>query len=235
MKTIDINMMFWTDGLESSTRERNVKYASKELLKLAEFLNLQNIKCTPKIYDYSPTQIVENSIHIPYSLSVYKRAEKINNILKDSTADLFSVIDCDCFVAKEDYKILADIINSSSIQSCITFDVIDLDAEQTNVIVETDTISTDIIASSRFPGRAGMLGAFFITNTNNLITHEGFNTKFNTWGGEDGEIYDKIWRDGNITKTPIKRDTIKLYHLSHISDRGNINYFDNDEYIRNNY
>lgn len=228
-------MMFWTDGLENSTRLRNIKHTSKKLRELTDFLNTQNIVCNSKIYDYSPEQLIEESIHIPYPVGVYKRSEKINNILNNTTSDLFAIIDCDCFIANEDYEALANTINSTSLQSCITFDVIDFSESQTESVVNTGCVDGSFVMGSRFPGRAGMLGALFITNTENLKAHGGFDLKFTTWGGEDGEIYDKIWRDNSITKLPVRRDKIKLYHLSHVSDRSNINYFNHDEYVRNNY
>jgi hypothetical protein len=236
MKTLDINMMFWTDGLSNSTRERNVKYSFKKLKELCSYINsTQKIKCNYNLYDYSPTQLIEESIHIPYPLAVYKRSEKINNILHNTTADLFSVIDSDCFIEFSDYDKLISKIEENGINSCITFDVIDFDSDQTTKIINNESSPEVFIAGSRFPGRAGMLGAFFITNTLNIKKHGGFNTKFTTWGGEDGEIYDKIWSDNDIKKVQIKRDDIKLFHLSHISDRENINYFNHEEYVRNNF
>lgn len=236
MKTLDINMMFWTDGHPNSTRERNVKYTNKKMKELVDYINKSNkIKCNYNIYDYSPLKNIEDSIHIPYPPSVYKRSEKINNILKTSTADLFSIVDSDCFIQEKYYDTLISAIEEHGIHSCFTFDVIDLEPSQTEEVIATDITADHFIASSRFPDRAGMLGAFFITNTANLIKFGGFNTKFNTWGGEDGEIYDKIWYDNNIKKVQIKKDLIKLYHLHHICERENINYFNNDEYIKNNY
>ena len=229
-------MMFWTDGHPNSTRERNIKYAAKKLKELVAYLNISNkIKCNYHIYDYSPSKIIEHSIHIPYPLAAYKRSEKVNNILKTSTADLFSIIDSDCFIQEKYYDILISKIEQHGINSCFTFDVIDLDPNQTEEVATTDIIADHFIANSRFPNRAGGLGGFFITNTDNLKLHGGFNEKFTTWGGEDGEIYDKIWRDEKIKKIQIKNDTIKLFHLNHFSDRDNINYFNRAEYICNNF
>ena len=236
MITLEINMMFWTDCLKNSTRERNVRYAAKKLEELSTYLNsTQKIKCYTNIYDYSPDRIIEESIHIPYPPSVYKRSEKINNILANSSADMFSIIDSDCFIESSYYDSLINLIEENGINSCLTFDVLDLDPATTTEIINTGVSAEQYTTNSRFPGRAGMLGAFFITNTLNLKKHSGFNTKFTTWGGEDGEIYDKIWRDNEIKKVQIKKDIIKLFHLNHITDRENINYFNNEEYVRLNF
>lgn len=234
MKSLEINLMFWTDNQPNSTRERNVRYAISELKNLVEYLS-QYINCKYSIYDYSPKKIIEESIHIPYGPSVYKRSEKINNILKNTTSDLFSVIDSDCFICREDYSKLAEILVNNNKESCFTFDVLDFNDENTSKIVYKNADPTQFSVSNRFPGRAGGLGAFFITSTENLKKHNGFNLNFTCWGGEDGEIYDKIHRDDSIEKIPCKKDFIRLYHLSHFLDRSNINYFNAEEYLKNNF
>lgn len=234
MKSLDINLLFWTDNLPNSSRERNIKYSIIELKNLINYLS-QHIDCKYNLYDYSPTKILEDSIHIPYPPSAYKRSVKINHIINQTTADLISIIDADCFICKEDYAKLAEIIVQADVNSCVTFDVLDFSNEDTDKIVYEGADPMQFSVSSRFQGRAGGLGAFFITNTNNLKSNGGFNEKFTTWGGEDGEIYDKINRDGSIKKIPCNRDVIRLFHLSHVSDRSNINYFNHDEYVRNNY
>lgn len=234
MVSLTINMLFWTDGIENSTRERNIKYSVKCLKELSDFFNTK-INCNYKIYDYSPVKIIEEAIHIPYPVGVYKRSEKINNVLKNTDTDLFSVIDSDCFIKKEDYSALLEEIITNGKDSCYTFDVCDFGNSDTDKIIYENADPNSFTTSSRFPGRAGMLGAFFITNTENLKKHGGFNEKFKTWGGEDGEIYDKIWYDGSVKKVGLNCNKVKLYHLSHFSDRGNINYFDDEEYRRNNF
>jgi hypothetical protein len=103
-----------------------------------------------------------------------------------------------------------------------------------NESVDLNNLSNDEF-NSRFPGRAGGLGAFFIASTEELKMLGGFNTKYTTWGGEDGEIYDKIDRTGTIKKIPLKYTDIRLFHLNHFSDRENIRYFNREEYIRNNF
>lgn len=236
MITLQINMMFWTDGLQNSTRTRNASYSVKKLDELVHYINNEsNIQCTFNVYDYSPDQILENSIHIPYPLSVYKRSEKINNILDLCNTDLFSIIDSDCFVDSLNYNNLIKNIEEHGVDSCFTFDVSDLEPQSSHKIIYEGAAAGNFSTTSRFPGRAGMLGALFITNTNNLKIHGGFNTEFTTWGGEDGEIYGKIWSDNQIKKIQIKTDDVKLYHLHHFCDRENINYFNSEEYVRLNY
>ena len=135
MKTLSLNLVFWTDGILNSTRTRNAKYAAQELGNLSLYLQNRGINNTYSIYDYSPTQILEGSVHIPYPSTVFKKSEKLNNILNNCTSDLFAVMDSDCFLCREDYDKFADIILSSSNNICITFDVLDFTEEDTNKIV----------------------------------------------------------------------------------------------------
>jgi hypothetical protein len=237
MTSLDINMLFWTDDVLNSTRDRNAKFSVKELKNLSEYLLSRDINCTYKVYDYSKKQILEDSIHIPYPSSAFKKSEKINNILKKTNSELFSIIDSDCFICREDYKLLADIINQMSANSCATFDVLDFCKEDTEKIIYDNISPLSLLTktTARFEGRAGGLGAFFITDANDLKLRGGFNEKFTTWGGEDGEIYNKIHEDKNIKKFIIKNDTIRLFHLNHFLDRENINYYNAEEYISNNY
>jgi hypothetical protein len=234
MRTLDINMVFWTDGLQNSTRVKNVLYTIEEAKRLTNFLS-KEINCNFKVFDYSETRVISDSIHIPYPKGVFKKSEKINHILSNCSSEMFSIIDSDCFVNNNDYEKLLKLVLDNWLNSCITFDVLDFSVEGTNKILNEKHNPNLLNTTSRFPGRAGGLGAFFITNTENLKKHGGFDTKFTTWGGEDGFIYDQIDRDGAIKKIPVKNDFIKLYHLWHFSDRENINYFNSDEYIKNNY
>jgi len=232
--TLELNMVFWTDCHPNSTRERNVNYTVKELNKLSNFLN-NYLECKINIYDFSYNKILDNSIHIPYSPTEFKKSEKINMVLEKCQSEMFAVMDSDCFINNNDYEKLAQLIQEHGKDSCYTFDVLDFNEGDTRKIVSTDATPLSFEVTSRFPGRAGGLGAFYITNTENLRKHNGFNTKYTTWGGEDGEVYDRIDRDSSIKKVSIKNDNIKLFHLSHFFDRENINYFNHDEYVRNNF
>lgn len=232
--TLSLNMVFWTDGKENSTRERNIKYSIKELDNLCNFLS-NYFNTNYRIWDYSPTQIVKDSIHIPYPLSAFRKSEKINNILANTTETLFSIMDSDCFLYRNDYEKLAELILSNGVKSCYTFDVDDIDDKDSIQVIENIKQPEQCITTNRFPGRAGGLGAFFICNTQVIKDLGGYDEKFTTWGGEDGEVYNRIYYHNDIKKVPSRTDQIRLYHLSHLSDRENINYFNREEYIRNNY
>lgn len=232
-KTLSINLMFWTDLLNNSLRERNVFYIINETKKLSNFLS-DYIDVTFNIFDYSPTAFLKEGFHIPYEPKAYERSKKINDILKNTNTDYFSIIDSDVFIYNQDYKKLGEELSSSETNNCFTFDVYDTNLEQSNKIIYENADPTTFECKSRFPGIAGGLGAFFITNTENLKKNGGFNEKFKTWGGEDGEIYEKIWKDNSIIKRRINNKIIRLYHLCHQRDLTCIKYFNEVEYKKNN-
>lgn len=233
-KTLSLNLLFWTDFYPNSSRERNVRYALRELKNLTNFLS-EYVDISLNIFDYSTRKFLEDGEHIPYPPAVYKRSEKINNILTQTFTNYFSIIDSDVFVCRQDYQKLGEIVSKASVESCITFDVIDLDEEKTEKIIYENADPLSFSSPSRFPGVTGGLGAFFITSTENLRKHDGFNEKFTSWGGEDGEIYARIYKDNSIEKIRCTKDNIRLFHLSHFRDTSNNkNYYDRAEYEKNN-
>jgi hypothetical protein len=61
---------------------------------LVNYINQNGGNVNYIVYDFSPEKIIENSIHIPYPLSVYKRSEKINIALDRSKSDFISMPPC---------------------------------------------------------------------------------------------------------------------------------------------
>lgn len=233
MLSLSINLMFWSDCLPNSTRERNVYYAVDKLNELNAILK-KSIDSEINIIDYSKTQVLKDSRHIPYPDSVYKRSEKINNLLKECDKDLFGVIDADCFIKEDHYEKLRDLILTNGAKSCFTFDTCDFSAEDTAKILFENANPDSLPHSSRFPGRAGGFGGFFIVNAETLRQHNGFDEKFKTWGGEDGEVYDRVFYDNTVKNVSILSNEITVYHLNHFCDSENINYFNRQEYMKNN-
>ena len=105
MFSLSLNMKFWDDGQPDSTRIRNVNYSWDQLKKLTKFLKDNGLIADCFLYDFSPSKIIDESIHIPYSLGEYKKAEKTNIILKERTNyDFFMMVDCDAFFNEDDYS-----------------------------------------------------------------------------------------------------------------------------------
>lgn len=69
-KIWDIITLFWTDGREPSDRERNVLFTIEKNTELVNYINQNGGNVNYIVYDFSPEKIIENSIHIPYPLSV---------------------------------------------------------------------------------------------------------------------------------------------------------------------
>ena len=62
MNNILLVMKFWDDGQPDSTRIRNVNYTWVKLKELSKFLKENGILCEPKLYDFSPEKIIEESM-----------------------------------------------------------------------------------------------------------------------------------------------------------------------------
>ena len=230
MYSISLNMKFWDDGHPESTRIRNVNYSWGELKKLTNFLKENGIESVCNLYDFSVNQIVSDSTHISYPLGVYKKAEKTNIILKEQkNYDFFMMIDCDAFFHKDNYDMFLDIIKNLNKGDVITFDLAKLENDVDKYIIDNIFYPEKADWSYAYSGDKkngplngyiGGLGGVYICDTNLLIDLGGFNEKYVGWGGEDGDMLDKIW----YTSIPHSLKPVRHfspYHLPHFSDWGN--------------
>ncbi len=233
MVSISLNMMFWDDGKEESTRIRNAMFSWNELKKLTKFLTSNGVLCKSTLYDFSEKRIISDSTHIPYPLSVFKKSEKINIILNQRVGfDFFMIIDCDAFFHEDDYEKLLNIILDLNKGDVITFDLGKLHNNFSDYLIDNKFIKEksnwDFAYSGDrtngpLNGRVGGLGGVFICDTDLLIELGGFDTSFETWGGEDGEMMDRIMTSS------IKHNIIPIrdffpFHLPHFIDWGNKKY-----------
>lgn len=229
-------MKFWTDGQENSDRIRNVRFTWNKLKDLSSFLSKNNIENKSFLYDFSPEKIIEDSIHIPFPLGVYKKAEKTNIILDDiyNFTHLF-MFDCDTFFSELDYEKLIDLLNNLQLKNIITFDLGKLENEDTLKILSGEQFDKEKM-NYRFAysgdksfgplahGLQGSLGGVYIVPIQQLNEVGRFNKKFVGWGEEDGEVMDRL-------RTKIKHEDIisckEIFpiHLSHFSDWSNPLYF----------
>lgn len=230
MNSVSINMKFWDDGQVNSTRIRNVFFSWEELKKLTSFLRKKNIKANCTLYDFSPEKIVNDSIHIPYPLGAYKKAEKTNIILKQQIDyDFFMMVDCDAFFYKDDYDKFYELFCQLNNGDVITFDLAKLDDKIDDYIINNEFYIENANWSYAYSGNRsngplngylGGLGGVYICDTNLLINLGGFDEKYIGWGGEDGDMLGRIW----VSKIPHTfRPTRNFapFHLPHFSDWGN--------------
>lgn len=233
MNSISLNMKFWDDGQPDSTRIRNVNFSWRELKKLSDYLNVNGINSEASLYDFSPEQIIPDSIHISYPLGVYKKAEKTNIILKDKKDyDFFMVIDCDAFFHEKDYQTLLELIKSLEKGDVCTFDLAKLDSNVSDYIINDTFIVENSDWSYAYSGHrengplrhhTGGLGGVYISDTQLLISLGGFDEKYVGWGGEDGDMMGRIYY--SEIKHKIKpTNNFAPFHLPHFSDWGNKDY-----------
>lgn len=233
MVSISLNMKFWDDGKDDSTRIRNVKFSWDELKKLSLFLSSKGVLSKPTLYDFSEKRIIDDSTHIPYPLGIYKKAEKTNTILNQRLGyDFFMMIDCDAFFHEEDYEKLLEVILNLNKGDVITFDLGKLHNNVSDYLVGNKFIKENSNwdfaysgdkSNGPLNGRIGGLGGVYICDTDLLNNLGGFDTKFETWGGEDGDMMDRIM-SSNIKHNIIPIRNFFPFHLPHFIDWGNKNY-----------
>lgn len=226
-------MKFWDDGIPNSTRVRNVNFSWFELKKFSEFLKSKNIVIDCALYDFSPEKIISDAIHISYPLGVYRKAEKTNIILKSkSNFDFFMMVDCDAFFYEQDYVLFYDLFNKIELGDVITFDLAKLEDNVSDYIIDGSFVKEKSNWSYAYSGsrdagplahHLGGLGGVYICDTKLLLELGGFDEKYEGWGGEDGEMMDRIWNTHLHHRfKPTKN--FAPFHLPHLSDWNNINY-----------
>jgi len=233
MNSISLNMKFWDDGNPDSTRIRNVNFSWGELKKLSLFLSENGVNVNTTLYDFSPNQIILDSIHIPYPLGVYKKAEKTNIILKEKKDyDFFMVIDCDAFFYEQDYDKLLELIKNLNKGDVCTFDLAKLEDNVSNYIIDNSfkiEMSDWSYAYSGnrnngpLNGYIGGLGGVYLCDTELLLKLNGFDEKYEGWGAEDGDMLSRIW-ESDIHHTFKPTRNFAPFHLPHFSDWGNEKY-----------
>lgn len=234
MKTLLV-MKFWSDGLENSTRLRNVLFTWEKLKSLTYFLKNNRIDCECKIYDFSPSKLVEESTHIPYGLGEYKKSEKTNKILSlNSDFDFIFMFDSDAFFDFDDYSDVLNILENIKMDDIATFDLAKLEENDVENILKTGLIDKEqtnwsyaYSGEKKYGplahGHRGSLGGVYLCDIKLIVENGGFDEKYIGWGGEDGNMMDRIYQ----SKKPfnhISINKIAPFHLPHFYDWGNEKY-----------
>lgn len=230
MKSLSINMKFWDDGQPNSTRIRNVNFSWEEIKKFTSFLKENDINAVCNLYDFSVDKITNESTHISYPLGVYKKAEKTNIILNDQKDyDFFMMVDCDAFFHKDDYIKFLELFKSLNSGDVVTFDLAKLEDRVSEYIIDGEFQIDNADWSYAYSGNRnngplngylGGLGGVYLCDTNLLIELGGFNEKYVGWGGEDGDMLDRIW-SSKLTHSFKPTKNFAPFHLPHFSDWGN--------------
>jgi predicted glycosyltransferase involved in capsule biosynthesis len=228
-------MKFWDDGKQDSTRLRNVNYTWLRLKELTEYLKGNGITCESKLYDFSPKKIIDDSIHIPYTLGEYKKSEKTNKIIKENTEfNYIFMFDCDAFFEKTDYDKVLKILKVLEPNSIVTFDLAKLDNTSSINVINRNYVNIDddefsyAYSGDRDNGplccgHRGSLGGVYLCDISLIMENGGFNEDYIGWGGEDGDMMGRITNSGKeYNQIPIRE--FAPFHLSHFSDWGNEKY-----------
>lgn len=221
-------MKFWTDGQENSTRVRNVSYTWEKLKILKNFLLEKNIDCVAHLYDFSPEKILEESIHIPFELGSYMKSSKTNKIIESNLdCDFMFMFDCDAFFLEDDFNYLCELIKNLESGDFVTFDLAKLEEDDTVSVIKNDFVDKNFNWSYAYSGNKnngplccghrGGLGGVYICDLNLLRDLGGFNEKYVGWGGEDGDMIDRI-TSSNKKYRQIPINKIVPFHLSHFYD-----------------
>jgi hypothetical protein len=213
MTKITFNILYW-NGSDSETRLKNVEYCWKKINKFSDYSNSKGMSIVPLLFDFSETNELPGSIHIPYKNGEFKKSEKINKVIEynylHNKPDIFCFLDNDVFFLESEYdKLIDELINfdMSSMKTCGVLDI------QNSGQIDFPNNSFSAINIDIKPRLMNGLGAFYIIGFDNIFKTGGFDERFTCWGGEDDEIGYRLNRNG-IRKEYTK---IQLFHLPHKS------------------
>jgi hypothetical protein len=207
---LSINIPYWHT---SEDRYNGLLFVIGKISKFLVELKKHNIECVFNIFDFSEIKKIENSIHIPYPISEYKRAEKINHIIKyncdNICPEIFCLFDSDIFFDEESYVNIINLINNFDKKFFYVGRVNDIIFDG-NVQLDMNNLKLTGRYHSRKRDVFGLGGVYFI-NFDELHTIGGYDENFITWGGEDDDLGNRFARK-RIFRQNLDCD---FYHLPH--------------------
>lgn len=207
---VSINVPFWSTLEE---RINNMKFVKYHLTNFNEFLLTMGINSYLNIFDFSENQVIEDSIHIPFPDKSFRKAEKINHILKynydNIKPDIYCQFDSDIFFSPDSYFDFLELLLNFDHNKFYVSNVFDIPLEyQKKIDYENFAINGEIEINERF---VYGLGGTFLISFRKLYDIGGYNEMFQYWGGEDDDTANRLVRLG-MSRQEYK---INLYHLPH--------------------
>ena len=142
-------------------------------------------------------------------------------------------VDCDVFFDDNDLNKILHIFQKIDKNEIYIFDLAKLNKFDTQDIIDNSiTNLKELDYEFAYSGKKekgplfhtnGGLGGVFISNMDVMNLYGRFNESYTTWGGEDGDMLDRIYTSGIPFKMKPTKD-FAPFHLPHFSDWGNINY-----------
>ena len=219
-------MKFWSTEPSCPDRMRNVSFCYPKMLKLGKYLQDNGVACEVKIYDFSKNQLIKEAIHRPYPSGCYMKAEKTNVVLNENkNFDYLCMFDCDTFFVEADFPKYLNILKNVKKNEIYTFDLAKV--ETTTALNYIDNPDYNLFndywwfayagpkATGPFGnGSMGALGGVYICDIELILQGGLFNPEITNWGGEDGDMLDRIWRLGVPFNCKSQKDFFP-FHLPH--------------------
>jgi hypothetical protein len=208
---ITFNILYWK-GFDFENRFRNLEFSWFKIKKFVSYLKEKGVDAECLLFDFSESNILPESIHIPYPNNSFNKSEKINKALiynkEKYNPEIICVLDSDIFFEEDQYDKFIKIIWDLKDKEVLVPTLLDI-INHTEVDFKNKSINNPRTIKRGLGG----LGGLYMLKFNELFNIGGFDERFTIWGGEDDNISVRLSKNGCNVKTI----DIDLYHLPHQS------------------
>lgn len=205
---ISFNIPFWYKNQE---RFENLMITHKVLKNLQNYLILNGLDVEVNVFEFSEDQqYYKDSVYIPIPGS-YNKSLKVNHALKylnQSSPDIVSFVDGDCFVDKKDYPRVLDLLQSIDTTKYYCNNLIKLEVRQ---FFNQNTFEVEPFYKFENSGRIDGLGGIWVCDFKTLYEVGGFDERYTGWGREDEDLGKRLTLKGlSFSQLPFN-----VFHLPH--------------------
>lgn len=220
---ISLNICFWSFN-DTTNRIRNTIFSWERLKRFTDWYNSSH--CSNRLdcflFDLSNTQVLSESIHLPFIESTYERSKKINHCIEwnilNYKPDIICFLDSDIFFLEDQYINFSNAIENFDKTTFAVSDVWDI---KDNSLLDFDNYKfKNLSFNSKLNILTGApvekrtikgLGAFFMIDLNAIVEVGGFDERFIVWGGEDDDLRYRLQRN----KLKPVNLPVTLFHINH--------------------